>query len=128
MRALVSIIEVTEGHPLRALWGNSYSFINPKLVWQYVAEKKFETEPYRALPHWDLDVHHRRIAYLLANGWKDYPIVSIGDSGSITIKNGNHRIIAAHIRGQELIEVDMVGYVEAYIGFVHVVNPGNVDK
>jgi hypothetical protein len=55
------------------------------------------------------EVHIRRVAYFVTHGWSD-PIVLNAQPGYWPVLDGNHRLTAAHFRGDMTIEAEFDGF------------------
>lgn len=92
-------------------------FWNPLWSWhdQEDAISPLEVKAYSrfaaGIPYPDTGAHEVRIAWFVANGWKDPILIDVGIPGfsNFYVDDGNHRLAAALIRGDETITANIQG-------------------
>lgn len=92
-------------------------------VWQAIDEERFQERP---VPNWySQEDHIERIAYLVSEGWdqeEDVPEFIVSES-DWPLGDGNHRLCAAAVRGDELIKIVIEGDLKMAESWLHIEIP-----
>lgn len=89
----------------------------PDEVWDAIEKEAFQVKP---VPNWYPVIDQiERIAFLVVTGWdeKELPLFDVGLPGRTfnklwPIEDGNHRVCAAAVRGDEFITMILSGDIE----------------
>lgn len=108
--------------PFTNPWGGKP--FTPDEVRQAVAEGKLKATPYskengapRRGGRWSRREHIEHIAWLVVNGWSkpvdiDVGVPSMGCTVKWPLQDGNHRLAAAHVRGDKTLPAVVSGCVQ----------------
>lgn len=104
--SLIKIVNPSENPPWREWTYGSISMdnIHPYLTSNLNTEKK----EYNSLVSETKDQHLSKIAYFYKYGWEE-PILLIFRENYYPVADGNHRLIAAQLRGDEFILAHVEG-------------------
>lgn len=85
-------------------------------IQECIDKQHFESSSYSGGPkppwYWTPIDHMKRIAYLVVHK-DDTPVdVEISAGNAVVIHDGNHRLLAALVRGDKTIKVSLSGYVD----------------
>lgn len=81
-----------------------------------MAQGRLHSSPYTAASKWTRRRHIERVAYLAVHGWDaaveiDVGIPRLGCIVSWPLQDGNHRLAAAIVRGEEFIPAEVGGEI-----------------